>query len=101
MPLPPFVGLAHIDQHRTRLIEHAARFVDIDLFNRLARFVEDVLGCCHRFLSVPARKLGISPGQFQYTTITTPPSHASGATRPGRNYPPVFYLLTADPATRL
>ena len=43
MPLPPFVGLAHIDQHRTRLVEHAARFVDIDLFNRLARFVEDVL----------------------------------------------------------
>ena len=53
MPLPPFVALAHVDQHGTGLIDHPARFVDSDLLNRRACFVENILGSFRHKFSRP------------------------------------------------
>ena len=41
--LAPFVALADVEQHRTRLLQHPARLVDIDRLNLCARLVENIL----------------------------------------------------------
>ena len=62
MSLAPFVALADIDQHGAGLINQFARLVDIDLLNRRAGFVENVLRGLGHILSctVPFASWGIS-----------------------------------------
>ena len=43
MSLPPFVAFADVDQHCAWLFDHLVRLIDIDLLNRGARLVENIL----------------------------------------------------------